>query len=90
MSKRVAVKFLKSWRGYSAKEVAGFSLAEAQTLVDGGAAEFVDKAKAKAAQKAAEKAAADAAGNSAPEGGQAGGDQQTAGAGGGNDNDGKP
>ena len=72
MSKPVAVKFLKSWRGYSAGEVAGYALDEAQRLVDGEVAEFFDKAKAKAAASAAakaQKAAAAAVAASAAAGG---------------------
>ena len=72
MSKPVAVKFLKSWRGYSAGEVAGYALDEAQRLVDGEVAEFFDKAKAKAAAAAAakaQKAAAAAVAASAAAGG---------------------
>lgn len=71
MSKPVAVKFLKSWRGYSAGEVAGFALDEAQRLVDGEVAEHFDKTKAKAAAKAAQaaKAAAVAGGGAGGAGG---------------------
>lgn len=73
MSKPVAVKFLKSWRGYSAGEVAGYALDEAQRLVDGEVAEFFDKAKAKAAAAAAAKAQKAAAASAAAGGEQGGG-----------------
>lgn len=35
----VAVKFVKSWRGYNPEEVAGFPADQAQKLFDGGVAE---------------------------------------------------
>lgn len=35
----VAVKFVKPWRGYNPKEVAGFPADQAQKLIDGGVAE---------------------------------------------------
>lgn len=87
MSKPVAVKFLKSWRGYSAGEVAGFALEEAQRLVDGEVAEFFDKAKAKAAASAAAKAAKAAAAATAAGGAQADGQGGAGGDGNDNDND---
>lgn len=35
----VAVKFVKSWRGYNPEEVAGFPADQAQKLIEGGVAE---------------------------------------------------
>ncbi len=35
----VAVKFVKSWRGYNPEEVAGFPADQAKKLIDGGVAE---------------------------------------------------
>lgn len=40
-NEKVAVKFLKSWRGYSAGEVAGFGQVAADDLVKGKVAELV-------------------------------------------------
>lgn len=69
MSKLVSVTFVKAWRGYSKKEVAGFDPKVAQGLVDGGFATSKDlTGKGKAAGKsgtteptAEEKAAAEKA-----------------------------
>ena len=60
-SKPTVVKFLKSWRGYSKDEVAGFSQDDAQRLVDGEVAELVGKAKAKNKPNAASGGSAGAA-----------------------------
>lgn len=38
---KVAVKFVKHWRGYNPGEIAGFEPSEAQLLHDGGVAEKV-------------------------------------------------
>lgn len=43
----VAVSFLKRWRAYNPGEVAGFDPQTAEKLVEGGAAEYADKARTK-------------------------------------------
>lgn len=43
----VAVRFLKRWRAYNPGEVAGFDPEIADKLVEGGAAEYADKARTK-------------------------------------------
>lgn len=43
----VAVRFLKRWRAYNPKEVAGFDPEAADKLVEGGVAEYTDKARTK-------------------------------------------
>lgn len=51
----VAVRFLKRWRAYNPTEVAGFEPETADKLVDGGVAEYGDKARTKrSGNKAAE------------------------------------
>ena len=81
-SKPAVVRFLKSWRGYSKDEVAGFSQDEAQRLVDGEVAELVGKAKAKPKPSAPSGGSVD--GGAADGQDNAGGND---GAGGGDDNE---
>lgn len=56
-NEKVAVKFLKSWRGYSAGEVAGFGQVAADDLVKGKVAELVKGGKAAAKPATAKPAA---------------------------------
>lgn len=44
--KKTAVSFIKHWRGFNPKEVAGFPADQAKKLVDGGVAEEVSAAAA--------------------------------------------
>lgn len=44
--KKTAVCFIKHWRGFNPKEVAGFPADQAKKLVDGGVAEEVSAAAA--------------------------------------------
>jgi len=41
MSKLIPIKFLKSWRGYSAGETAGFSAEQVKALIDSETAVLV-------------------------------------------------
>lgn len=72
---KVIVKFVGSWRGYSAGEIAGFAQDVAQSLIDGGRAELFDQKKGKAAlakgkapSKAAQSGPAESTGGATAEG----------------------
>lgn len=85
MSKPIAVVFLKSWRGYSKGEVAGFAQDEAERLVDNKVAEYKGKAPAK------KKGAAGAAAGGQPSTDDQGGSDDAGGNSANDDNDdGKP
>lgn len=58
----IAVRFLKRWRAYNPDEVAGFEPEVAEKLVDGGAAEYADKARTKGSGKKSEPKKAEAGG----------------------------
>lgn len=54
MSDKVVVRFLRSWRGYSTNELAGFDSAVADALIEGG---FAERDAGKALKAAAPKGA---------------------------------
>lgn len=68
--KRIPVQFLKSWRGYSKDEIAGFDQGDAQRLVDSDVAEFYSEdgrpAKGKGKSKGTGKGSSSAATPPAP------------------------